>query len=119
MKSQGTEPRLREKLQLMSASEIERTLVRLAHEIMEKNNGGRNLALVGIRRRGVPLGESLAKHIRQIEKSDLLVGSLEIGFYRDDLSTVAPRPVGQQGNNGFPCNAESTLRVGGGPQPGT
>src|SRR5260370_5549658 len=111
MKSQGTEPRLREKLQLMSASEIERTLVRLAHEIMEKNNGGRDLALVGIRRRGVPLAERLAKHIRQVEKSDLLVGALDISFYRDDLSTVAPRPVVQQGDIGFDVNGKDIILV--------
>ncbi len=52
----------------MSASEIERTLVRLAHEIIEKNNGGRNLGLVGIKRRGVPLAERLGRMISGIEK---------------------------------------------------
>ena len=111
MKSQGTEPRLREKAQLMSASEIERTLVRLAHEIMEKNNGGRNLALVGVRRRGVPLAERLAKHIRQIEKCDLLVGALDISFYRDDLSTVAQRPVVQPSDIGFDVNGKNIILV--------
>src|SRR5260370_36020785 len=104
MKSQGTETRLREKLQLMSASEIERTLVRLAHEIMEKNNGGRNLALVGIRRRGGPLAERLAKHIRQIEKSDLFVGALRISFHRDDPPTRAPPPAVQQAVIGLHAN---------------
>ena len=48
-------PVLREKTRIMSASEIERTLIRLAHQIIEKNNGGQNLGLVGIKRRGVPL----------------------------------------------------------------
>lgn len=111
MKHQATEARLREKAQLMSASEIERTLVRLAHEIMEKNNGGRNLALVGIRRRGIPLAERLAKHIRQIEKCDLLVGALDITFYRDDLSTVAPRPVVQKTDLGFDINGKDIILV--------
>lgn len=111
MKHQATEARLREKAQLMSASEIERTLVRLAHEIMEKNNGGRNLALVGIKRRGIPLAERLAKHIRQIEKSDLLVGALDITFYRDDLSTVAPRPVVQKTDLGFDINGKDIILV--------
>ena len=101
MKHQASEARLREKAQLMSASEIERTLVRLAHEIMEKNNGGHNLALVGIKRRGIPLAERLAKHIRQIEKCDLLVGALDITFYRDDLSTLGPRPVVQKSDIGI------------------
>ena len=111
MKHQATEARLREKAQLMSASEIERTLVRLAHEIMEKNNGGRNLALVGIRRRGIPLAERLAKHIRQIEKCDLLVGALDITFYRDDLSTVAARPVVQKTDIGFDINGKDIILV--------
>jgi len=111
MKHQATEARLRDKAQLMSASEIERTLVRLAHEIMEKNNGGRNLALVGIRRRGIPLAERLAKHIRQIEKCDLLVGALDITFYRDDLSTVAPRPVVQKTDLGFDINGKDIILV--------
>ena len=112
MKHQATtEARLRDKAQLMSASEIERTLVRLAHEIMEKNNGGRNLALVGIKRRGIPLAERLAKHIRQIEKCDLLVGALDITFYRDDLSTVAARPVVQKSDIGFDINGKDIILV--------
>lgn len=76
----------------MSSSEIERTLVRLAHEIVEKNNGVSNLGLVGVRRRGVPLAERLAKLLGRIEKSPVPVGTLDITFYRDDLSTVGPRP---------------------------
>src|SRR3954467_6121885 len=84
---------LREKSQLMSASEIERTLVRLAHEIVEKNNGVQNLALVGIRRRGVPLAERVAVILERIEKSPVPVGTLDITLYRDDLTTIdhAPR----------------------------
>src|ERR1039458_5560548 len=84
----GTEPeksRLREKGRLMSASEIERTLVRLAHEIVEKNDGSANLGLVGIKRRGVPLAERLAKMIEGIEKRPVDTGVLDISFYRDDL----------------------------------
>src|SRR5580658_6053088 len=77
---------IREKAQLMSASEVERTLIRLAHEILEKNNGVEDLALVGIRRRGVPLAERLARIIRRIEKKPVLVGTLDITLYRDDLS---------------------------------
>ena len=83
---------LREKAQLMSASEIERTIVRLAHEIVEKNNGAENLGLVGIERRGVPLAQRLAKILSRIEKMDVPVGTLDITLYRDDLSTVGHRP---------------------------
>jgi pyrimidine operon attenuation protein/uracil phosphoribosyltransferase len=83
---------LREKSQLLSASEIERTLVRLAHEIVEKNNGVANLGLVGIMRRGVPLAHRLGKILGRIEKKEVPVGTLDITLYRDDLSTVGHRP---------------------------
>jgi len=72
---------------------VERTLIRLAHEILEKNNGIDDLALVGIRRRGVPLAERLAKIIQRIEKKPVLVGTLDITLYRDDLSTLDSKPV--------------------------
>jgi len=85
----------------MSASEIERTLVRLAHEIVEKNEGAANLGLVGIKRRGVPLAERLAKMIEKIEKQPVDVGVLDISFYRDDLSTSGPRPTVVPGDLGF------------------
>ena len=94
-------PRLREKGRLMSASEIERTLVRLAHEIVERNDGAANLGLVGIKRRGVPLAQRLAKIIEKIEKAPVDTGVLDISFYRDDLSTAGPRPVVEKGELGF------------------
>lgn len=83
----------REKTQLMSASEIDRTLVRLAHEILEKSDGLERLALVGIRRRGVPLAQRLARKIESLEKRPVPVGILDINLYRDDLSTVGAAPV--------------------------
>jgi pyrimidine operon attenuation protein/uracil phosphoribosyltransferase len=84
---------LRVKSRLMSASEVERTLVRLAHEIVEKSNGSKDLALVGIKRRGVPLAERLGKLISGIEKRPIDTGMLDIQFYRDDLTTAGIRPV--------------------------
>src|SRR5258708_35723774 len=92
---------LRQKAQLMSASEIERTLVRLAHEILEKNGGVDGLGLVGIRRRGVPIAERVGKMIQQVEKKKVPVGTLDITFYRDDLSTLVPKPVVQETEIGF------------------
>lgn len=86
-------PSLRVKGRLMSASEVERTLVRLAHEIVEKSNGSEDLVLVGIKRRGVPLAERLGKLITAIEKRPVATGMLDIQFYRDDLSTAGMRPV--------------------------
>ncbi len=93
-------PKLREKAQLMSSSEIERTLVRLAHEIIEKNNGTDNLVLVGIRRRGVPIAQRLGKLLTRIESKPVPVGTLDITLYHDDLSTVGPKPVVQKSDLG-------------------
>jgi pyrimidine operon attenuation protein/uracil phosphoribosyltransferase len=94
-------PKIREKGRLMSASEIERTLVRLAHEIVEKNDGGANLGLVGIKRRGVPLAQRIGDLIAKIEKHPVDTGVLDISFYRDDLSTDGPRPKVTPGAIGF------------------
>ena len=80
----------------MSESEIERTLVRLAHEIMEKNNGAADLGLVGIRKRGVPLAQRLAQLIERIEKSPVPVGTLDVTAHRDDLSLREPKPAAAQ-----------------------
>ena len=93
MSEAESKPSLRIKGRLMSASEVERTLVRLAHEIVEKSNGSTNLALVGIKRRGVPLAERLGKLISGIEKRPVATGVLDIQFYRDDLTTADIRPV--------------------------
>ncbi len=94
-------PRIREKGRLMSASEIERTLVRLAHEIVERNNGAKNVGLVGIKRRGIPLAQRIARMIEQIEKEPVDIGVLDISFYRDDLTTRDVRPVVEKGEIGF------------------
>lgn len=84
---------IREKAQLMSASEIDRTLVRLAHEVLEKTSDPKNLAFIGIKRRGVPMAERLAAKIESLEKMTVPVGVLDINLYRDDLSTVGAKPV--------------------------
>ena len=86
-------PLTRVKGQLMSASEIDRTLVRLAHEILEKNPDLDRLAFIGIRRRGVPLAQRLARKIESLEKRAVPVGILDINLYRDDLTTVDIKPV--------------------------
>ena len=93
MSDEPNHPSLRIKGRLMSASEIERTLVRLAHQIVEKSNGCDGLVLIGIKRRGVPLAERLGKLIAGIEKQPVETGVLDIQFYRDDLSTAGVRPV--------------------------
>ena len=102
---------VREKSQLMSASEIDRTLVRLANEILERNNGLAGVVLVGIRRRGVPLAERLAKKMMDIEKTAPPVETLDITFYRDDLSTVAQKPVVHELPSAFTVEGKTVILV--------
>jgi pyrimidine operon attenuation protein/uracil phosphoribosyltransferase len=102
---------LREKSQIMSASEIDRTIVRLAHEIVEKNNGADNLGLVGIMRRGVPLAQRLAKILGRIEKTDVPVGTLDITLYRDDLSTIGHRPEVRKSKMEFDIQDKNIILV--------
>jgi pyrimidine operon attenuation protein/uracil phosphoribosyltransferase len=81
------------KTQVMDAQDIGRALSRLASQIVERNRGTADLLLIGIRRRGVPLAERVAEKIAQLEGSRPPSGQLDITLYRDDLSTVGPRPV--------------------------
>ena len=78
---------------ILDADAIRRALVRVAHEIGEKNKGVEDIVLVGITTRGVPLAKRIAKEIEAIENVKLPVGSLDITLYRDDLSTLAYNPV--------------------------
>ncbi len=110
-RASGRPVEIHQKAQLMSASEVERTLIRLAHEILEKNNGVEDLALVGIRRRGVPLAERLAKIIQRIEKRPVLLGTLDITLYRDDLSTLDSKPVVQKTEMEIPITGKSVVLV--------
>lgn len=102
---------IREKSQLMSASEIDRTLVRLAHEILEKSADIEKLAFIGIRRRGVPLATRLARKIEGIEKRTIPVGVLDINLYRDDLSTVGHKPVVSATQIDFPVHGKDIILV--------
>jgi pyrimidine operon attenuation protein / uracil phosphoribosyltransferase len=96
--------RIVEKAQIMSASEIDRTLQRLAHEIVEKSGGTKHLALIGIRRRGVPLAQRIAQAMHGIDGVEVPVGTLDITLYRDDLSKVAPQAVLQSSDIPFPVD---------------
>jgi len=102
---------IKEKSQLMTATEIERTLGRLAHEIVEKSGGKANLALIGIRRRGVPLANRIAQAMRAIDGVDVPVGTLDITLYRDDLSKVAAQPVLQSSDIPFPVDDKDLVLV--------
>lgn len=78
---------------IMDAGDIARALTRVAHEILERNKGVKDLALVGIRTGGVHLAHRLAKRIQEIEQASVPIGDLDITLYRDDLSLRKEQPV--------------------------
>jgi pyrimidine operon attenuation protein / uracil phosphoribosyltransferase len=95
----------------MSASEIDRTLVRLAHEIVERNNETENLTLVGIERRGVPLAERLAQTIGGIESAEAPVETLDTIPYRDDVCKVSTRPTAESAPPRFSVDGKKVILV--------
>jgi pyrimidine operon attenuation protein / uracil phosphoribosyltransferase len=103
--------RVVEKRQLLSAAEINRTLERLAHEIIEESEGAKDLALIGIRRRGVTLADRLVKSIRKSSNVDVPMGILDIALYRDDLSTIGAHPSLQGTEIDFPVDNRDLVVV--------
>ena len=81
-----SKPRLREKAQVLDEAALDRALTRIAHEILERNGGAKDLAFVGLRTRGVSLAQRLSAKIASIDGASLPVGTLDITLYRDDLS---------------------------------
>jgi pyrimidine operon attenuation protein/uracil phosphoribosyltransferase len=81
-----------EKTTIMDSTEVRRALRRIAHEIVEANKGTDDLILLGIQRRGVPLAKSIQESIFKLEDVEVPRGSIDITFYRDDLSTIGPAP---------------------------
>ena len=80
-------------VKIMDQEAVRRAVLRMAHEILEKNKGVEQLALIGIRTRGVFLAQRLKKAIKDIEGVDLPIGILDITLYRDDLTLVGSKPV--------------------------
>jgi pyrimidine operon attenuation protein/uracil phosphoribosyltransferase len=78
---------------IFDADDLRRALVRMAHEIVESHGGTDDLVLIGLRTRGFPLAERLAALIKEHERATVLVGSLDITFYRDDLTRLAHAPI--------------------------
>ncbi len=80
------------KARVMEGSQLERSLARIAHEIIEKNNGAEGICLLGIKRRGIPMARILHDHILKFEGTDVPVGHLDISLYRDDLTEISDVP---------------------------
>lgn len=82
-----------EKAEIMDQEQIRRALIRVAHEIVEKNKGLDNVVLIGVQRRGVPMAQRLQKYLMEIENKEVPVGELDITLYRDDLTLKADQPI--------------------------
>jgi len=98
------EVKMKLKSQLMDEQGMNRALMRISHEIAEKNRGVENVVLVGIRRRGEPIAAIIAENIRKIEGREVPCGSVDISFYRDDLSRVSESPVIRKSELPFDVN---------------
>lgn len=76
---------MREKATVLNEGDMDRIIKRIAHEIIERNKGSRNLIFLGIQKKGIPLAERIKDHIVRLEKTDIEFGKLDISFYRDDI----------------------------------
>lgn len=97
------------KAQILTEEDVNRVIVRISHEIIEKNHGTNNLCLIGIKTRGVPLAYRIAENIKKIDNADIDVGELDITLYRDDLTTVARNPI--LGDTKIPFSVEGKTVV--------
>ncbi|MEE3487832.1 MAG: bifunctional pyr operon transcriptional regulator/uracil phosphoribosyltransferase PyrR [Bulleidia sp.] len=79
------------KAEIMDERQVSRSLARISHEIIEKNDGAKRVCLLGIKRRGIPLAKIIAENIREFEGIEVPVGRLDISLYRDDLSELSPQ----------------------------
>ena len=98
-----------DKAMVMDDKAFERALKRIAHEIIEKNKGAENVALIGIHRRGVPIAKRIAKYIEEFEGVRVNIGTLDITFYRDDLSLLADHPVIKGTDIAFDINKKTIV----------
>lgn len=95
----------------MDSCAMKRALIRIAHEIIERNNGVSDVVLVGIRRRGVPLAKMLAEAIEKVEGLSIPIGELDITFYRDDLTHRAAQPTVNSTNVPFSIVGKTVVMV--------
>jgi len=96
---------------VMDADKIDRSLTRIAHEIVERHRDVEKLVLVGIRTRGVPLARRLQEKIKTIEGKDLPLGVLDINLYRDDITSVGPSAILKETIIHFPIDERRVILV--------
>jgi pyrimidine operon attenuation protein/uracil phosphoribosyltransferase len=102
---------LNESAQILDPAGIQRAVTRIAHEIVERNNGTDGLVLVGLRSRGVDLARRIAKELKVINGADVPVGALDVTLYRDDLDRVGPQPVVRKTEIPFSVNEKRVVLV--------
>jgi pyrimidine operon attenuation protein/uracil phosphoribosyltransferase len=103
-------PKLREKAQVLDAAALDRALTRIAHEVIEKNGGAKDIAFVGLRTRGVTLAQRLATKVAAIDGASVPVGTLDITLYRDDLG-LRGAPVVRGTDIPFPIKDKTVVLV--------
>lgn len=99
------------KAQIMDEAGLKRALMRISHEILEKNRGVDELVLVGVRRRGEPIARRIRENIRRIEDAEVPCGSIDIRFYRDDLTALSDAPVVRRAELPFDVNDKTVVLV--------
>ena len=99
------------KARLMDEAAMSRALMRISHEITEKNKGVDNVVLIGIRRRGIPIADRIRENILKIENAEVPCGSVDISFYRDDLTHLSDFPVIEKADLGTDINDKDVVLV--------
>jgi pyrimidine operon attenuation protein/uracil phosphoribosyltransferase len=102
---------MKEKAKILDKEAVNRSIIRIAHEIIEKNKGASDLCLVGIRNRGVYIARRLAQCIKTIENRDVPSGSLDITLYRDDLALASGQPLVRKTEIDFDINDKKLILV--------
>lgn len=103
--------KMREKTQIMSEDDIRRALVRISHEIVERNRGVADLVIIGVARRGDHLARRIAKIIEEIEDAKLPVGTLDISLYRDDVNLFDRKPTASKTDISFDIDDKRVILV--------
>lgn len=102
---------MKEKAVILDKDNLNRSIIRIAHEILEKNKGVGNLCLIGVRNRGVYLAQRLADNIKKIEGENIPVGILDITLYRDDLTMISSQPVVHKTEIDFDIDDKTVILV--------
>lgn len=99
------------KTTIMDAETMQRTLKRIAHQIIENTDGAKELVFIGIERRGVTIAQRIAGYVKEFEGVDIEIGTLDITFYRDDLSKNSDQPVVNESHFGFNVDGKKIILV--------